>query len=357
MTKKKKLWLAVGLPLLALLLVLISYASYVLLAYYRLEDNISLDISGEGDGALPLGEPLTLVSCNIGFGAYSDDYSFFMDGGKYSRAFSKEAVLENTAGALNTLSSLTPDFVLLQEVDKDGTRSRHVDQTLLACEHFGDYDGIYAQNYDSPYLFYPILSPIGANESGLMTFSRYGIESALRRSLPVEDSLYKLLDLDRAYTVSRMETANGKQFVLYNVHLSAYTSDGSIADEQLKLLCADMAAEYEKGNYTIAAGDFNKDMLGDSGDYFERREAEFSWAKPLDRSLLPASLSAHSGENFPTCRNPDAPYRGDGSDFVLSVDGILISDNIELLSCETVDIGFAYSDHNPVLVKFSLPRE
>lgn len=78
----------------------------------------------------------------------------------------------------------------------------------------------------------------------------------------------KLLDLDRCYSVSRIPTASGKELVLYNLHLSAYTSDGAIATEQLELLCADMLAEYEAGNYCVAGGDFNKDLLGNSPEIF-----------------------------------------------------------------------------------------
>ena len=86
---------------------------------------------------------------------------------------------------------------------------------------------MFAQNYDSPYLFYPLIQPHGANQSGIVTLSRHPIASAARRELPVESGFMKLLDLDRCYSVSRIPTA----LVLYNLHLSAYTSDGAIATE------------------------------------------------------------------------------------------------------------------------------
>ena len=44
------------------------------------------------------------------------------------------------------------------------------------------------------------------------------------------------------------------QLVLYAVHLSAYTSDGVIANEQAEMLLSDMQSEYEKGNYCICGG-------------------------------------------------------------------------------------------------------
>lgn len=189
----------------------------------------------------------------------------------------------------------------------------------------------------------------------MMTFSRFNMTEAQRRSLPIEESFYKYLDLDRAYTVSIIPTENGKSLALFNVHLSAYTSDGTISDEQLKMLSADMKAQYEKGNYVIAAGDFNKDLLGDSSLYFKRGgDDEFTWAKPLDTSLLPEGFHCYSGTNAPTCRNADSAYRGDGTDFVLSVDGVIVSPNVEIKSCETVDTQFRYSDHNPVKVEFVL---
>ncbi len=355
-SKKAKITLAVALSLVgALLLTVIGYLLYVLCSYYRVDDMQVLTPEGEATEAVPVGEKLTLVTYNIGFGAYSDDYSFFMDGGEHSRAFSKDAVLANTKGSLEAILGADADFALLQEVDTDGDRSFHVDQSALLAEGLSGYDRVFAQNYDSPYFCYPFGEPIGANRSGMMTFSRFGIESAVRRQLPIEESLYKLIDLDRCYSISVIPTSNGKSLLLYNVHLSAYTSDGSIADEQMRMLSADMKEQYEKGNYVIAAGDFNKDLLGDSSKYFKREgDNEFTWAKPFDESLLPDGFTVHSGENAPTCRNADSAFRADGTDFVLSVDGIILSPNVELVSCLTVDNAFSYSDHNPVKAEFIL---
>ncbi len=356
MSRKKIIFIAVLSLVGAILLAAIGYVIYVFCSYYRVEDELSLSVEGEATDDAPLNEKLTLVTYNIGFGAYSADYSFFMDGGEHSRALSEQAVLDNTAGALGLAKGESPELLLFQEVDVDGTRSYHVDQARLLAEGFSAFDRVFAQNYDSPYFIYPFNSPIGANRSGLVTFSAYDIESATRRSLPIEDSLYKLLDLDRAYSKSLISVEDGRTLALYNVHLSAYTSDGTISDEQLRMLAEDMETEYAKGSYIIAAGDFNKDLLGDSGEYFERDEGEYNWAKPLETSLLPKFISVHSGENAPTCRNADAPYRADGTDFVLSVDGVLVSDNIEVVLCETVSSDFAYSDHDPVKLEFILKR-
>ncbi len=351
---KKKVFVSLAVFFGAIIMLVLSYLLYVIISYHRIEDNIALSVEGQAQNTAPANETLTLITYNIGFGAYSADYSFFMDGGEYSRAYSEEAVLNNTDGAVNSIKAVNPDFICLQEVDTDGTRSYHVNQKNIFTEKFSEYDNVFAQNYDSPYFLYPFNEPIGANKSGILTLSRFNVESTKRRSLPIEESFNKFIDLDRAYSISVIKTDNGKDLVLYNVHLSAYTSDGTIADEQMKMLAEDMKAQYEKGNYVIAAGDFNKDLLGDSSKYFKRSEGEFNWAKPFDNSLLPAGFTCHSGSNVPTCRNADSAFRGDGTDFVLSVDGIIASDNVKIVTCETVDTGFAYSDHNPVKIEFMI---
>lgn len=353
--------------LLALVLIVLAYVIYVFAAYYRVEDMQKLGVAHcDAASAAPMeGAPQTGVtyrvsSANVGFGAYSADYSFFMDGGKESRARSAEAVDENMRGEASLVKALSPDFALFQEVDTDGTRSWHIDETaylsdaMTGCE----FDEVFAQNYDSPYLFYPLIQPHGANQSGIVTLSRHPIASAARRELPVESGFMKLLDLDRCYSVSRIPTASGKELVLYNLHLSAYTSDGAIATEQLELLCADMLAEYEAGNYCVAGGDFNKDLLGNSPEIFGVAAGENdTWAQPIPGGTIPAGLTlvAPFDETAPaaSCRTASEPYSIETT-FRLTVDGFLVSDNVEVVDSAVLDAGFLYSDHNPVWMDFKL---
>ena len=84
----------------------------------------------------------------------------------------------------------------------------------------------------------------------------------------IETGFSKFLDLDRCYAKNYIDVDNGKQLVLFNVHLSAYTTDPSTAVNQIKMLTEDMQAEYDAGNYVIVGGDMNKDLLGDSSEYF-----------------------------------------------------------------------------------------
>lgn len=353
----------VGKILLAVLLVLVlvvgAYVAYVFLTWYRVEDWRELEIAAAaGEGApIDVGETYRLASYNLGFGAYSDDYSFFMDGGTESRARSEEAVYENIGGAMEAVQALDPDLLLLQEVDVDGTRSWHVDELSLVLEAMGEgYWSAFAQNYDSPYLFWPLLEPHGANRAGQATLSRFPIASAVRRQLPIEEGVMKLVDLDRCYSVQRVPASDGRELVLYNFHLSAYTSDGTIAEEQLRMLFADMLAEYEAGNWVIAGGDFNKDLLGNSDEIFGVSGPEYTWAQPIPTELVPEGLSIVAPydpeDPVASCRNADRPYGPDN--YLVTVDGFIVSGNVSVAAAEVVDTGFRWSDHNPVYLDFIL---
>ena len=145
--------------------------------------------------------------------------------------------------------------------------------------------------------------------------------------------------------------------MLYNLHLSAYTSDGSIATEQLRMLLADMQSEYAAGNYVIAGGDFNKDLWGDSTLYSGVAGVNASWCQPFPQELLPEGFELVSSLDVDnvvlSCRNADAPYEK-GTSFEVTLDGFMVSANVEVLGCDVIDAGFEASDHNPVRMQFRL---
>ena len=114
---------------------------------------------------------------------------------------------------------------------------------------------------------------------------------------------------------------------------------------------------FNVGDYIIAGGDFNKDLLGDSSVYFGVSAGEQTWAQPFPTDKLPddLSLQAPLDENapVPSCRNCDTGYIP-GQTFVLVVDGFLVSDNVTVLEKHVIDADFETSDHNPVSMTFVL---
>lgn len=176
----------------------------------------------------------------------------------------------------------------------------------------------------------------------------------MRRSLPISTGFSKFLDLDRCYSISRINVENGKELVLFTVHLSAYGNSDEIREAQLNMLFKDMEKEVEDGNYVICGGDFNHDLKADEAKSDETE----SWAYPFPRSEMPQGvtfamdkLSQDELEQMPeSARNADMEYIP-GKTYVVTLDGFIISDNVEMTSYEVADTGFAYSDHQPVIME------
>ena len=348
--------------LLAVIAAAAIYVLYVIFSYSRIEDHLELTPGGSPQAeSLEAGREYTIVTQNCGFGAYTPDFTFFMDGGTQSWAKDKETVVADIAGLGETALSYDPDFVLFQEMDFGSTRSYQVDERAQMREMFPGYAEVFAVNYHSAFLMYPFTQPHGASRSGIQTFSKAAVTSAERRSLEISTGFSKFLDLDRCYSVSRIPVQNGKELVLYNLHAAAYGGSDAIRTSQMTQIMGDMKAEYEAGNYCICGGDFNHDFTGTSTQVLNAgtETTDFGWAQPFPENLLPEGIrhcvEYDDPELIATCRNCDVPYGPDCQVFV--VDGFLISANVTMTELHNIDAGFKYSDHNPVMMRFTLNEE
>lgn len=379
-TKAKKVIKITGIILLALVIVLAAYIIYLYASYHRISDKQELQVeeisqNTEAGNELTTDKQYSALTYNIGFGAYTPDFSFFMDGGKSSWAKSKDSVKETIKGAGELVASKDPDFALVQEIDLDATRSYHVNEYSILKENIPAYNCVFAQNYDSAFLFYPFTQPHGKSKAGLALFSKYPITGSLRRSFPISTSFTKFFDLDRCYSISRVPVDNGKELVIFELHMSAYGNSDAIREGQIRMLSEDMQKEYEAGNYVICGGDFNHDLKAadtqskasdasnntqtDSGDSAEPE----SWAYPFPRSELPEhfsfcldQLSEDEKNNlWNSARNADMEYVP-GETYTVTLDGFIISDNVECTKYENVNTGYSYSDHDPVYMEFQLKK-
>ena len=93
-----------------------------------------------------------------------------MDGGKSSWAKSKESSKKTVQSAGELVASKDPDFALIEEVDLNSTRSYHVDEYSILKETIPSYNTVFAQNYDSAFLFYPLNQPHGKKSVRTCTF-------------------------------------------------------------------------------------------------------------------------------------------------------------------------------------------
>ncbi|MBO5102766.1 MAG: endonuclease/exonuclease/phosphatase family protein [Clostridia bacterium] len=355
--------------ILGLVVIVGGYALYLTCQFYRIADNQTLEITQNKEAMLNTNQEYTITTYNIGFGAYSQDFTFFMDAGEMkdgtktqgtgSRAKSKETVERNTLGAIRSVADHNADIMLFQEVDTSSHRSYFINQYESIQSSFTNYSSSFASNFHSGYLFYPLTSPHGTVNAGVATLSKYKVESAVRRSFPIDESFpNKFFDLDRCFTINKMPIENSdKYLVLINLHMSAYDEGGIIRAQQFELLMNYMSSEYAQGNYVIAGGDWNHD-IADSINLFKTDQKVPSWVAEINDTEIPAGFSLASATNVPTCRATDIAYtkNTDGSlvNYSIVLDGYMVSDNVKVNLVHNIDTDFNYSDHNPALMKFEL---
>ena len=302
------------------------------------------------------GRDLRILSWNIGYGGLGAGSDFVMDGGTHARA-ADEATVEKYMAGIAAVCAGDYDLVMLQEVDTKSARTYRIDEKKA----LGSGDAAFALNYSCTFVPNPstiVTDPIGMVNSGLLTNSSFPIAKSERISLPCPFSWpLRTVNLKRCLLVSYIPIeGSDKQLVLVNLHLEAYDSgEGKIA--QTKQLREFIQAEYEKGNYVIAGGDFNQVFPGSLGIY--PNEHPDLWTPgELDESSLPdgAGWKFAYDAGTPTCRLLNQPY--DPSDTANTqhyvIDGFILSPNVELRRAETLDLGFKDSDHNPVCIEVTL---
>ena len=353
-----------------------GYAAYLESYYKRIVDPYicKIDDPTSGDTTtqpkqVEWNTTYTATTYNVGFGAYTPSYTFFMDKGAmndgtqtqgtYGKARSKQAVIDATNTSLETIrtsnNGKTPDFLLFQEIDVQSDRSYQINQVEEAKKMFSSYNSTFASNFHSGFLIYPLHDMHGAVQSGLLSMSAIDITNATRYSYPVSTKFPdKFFDLDRCFQVTRYRTPDNHELVMINSHMSAYDANGEYRAKQLKVLNNFLTEERAKGNYVIAGGDWNHALGGSISAYPSQQQIP-SWVAELNDSDLAEGFRYVAPDNLsdtPTCRGDDIPYQK-GVTYTTTVDGFMVSDNIDA-HATNIDTEFASSDHNPVLLRFTL---
>lgn len=297
-------------------------------------------------------QSLSILTFNTGYGALGADADFFMDGGEGVLPEDPEVVESNLAGVEGILGIADADFVFLQEVDVGSKRSFETNQWLKYEYGLEDYESRFALNYSCDYIPYPVKTPVGKVRSGLATYSSYDIVSATRYSLPNGyDWPNRIANLKRCLLVTRIPIEDSEQqLVLINVHMEAY-DEGDVRQDQIDQLIALVKEEYSKGNFVIAGGDFNSTFPNSTA--YPVKDPE-QWTPGQLKSVYSGYRYVYD-DSTPTCRLLNQPYdpESDETQYYV-IDGFLVSPNVMVDKIETLDYEFVYSDHNPVLMHFTL---
>lgn len=348
---------AVGIILLAAVLLAAGLIAYLSITEYKpAEREAVIPADPYSVVALPQsGASYSIVTWNIGYGALGDNADFFMDGGSSVMTATKERVGENLAGITNKLRELSPDLIFLQETDVSSSRSHRINETEYFLNNLPGHNLSFADNFKVSFLPYPI-PPIGKVDSGIATLSAFRVDSAERVQLPIPFSWpVRMANLKRCVLIDRIPVeGTEKQLVLVNLHLEAY-DNGEGRAAQTEMLKTILEAEAANGNYVIAGGDFNQVFSNIDASAYPLDPGLWQCGE-IDASAFPADWQLLMDSRVPTCRSLDRPYEGaDRAAFqYYMIDGFIVSANVRADSIETVDADFLFTDHNPVLLRFTL---
>ena len=328
---------------------------FLTLREYNPADTLEVEVDGEGTKTARIGEPMTVLTFNTGYGGLDADQDFFMDGGSGVNAQSEEQVMGNLEGIAGIIREANADVVFLQEVDMDSDRTKNINEAEFYYSLMDDDNHAYATNYRCDFIPYP-LPPLGKMESGVVTLNRFGVTFAERIALP---TTYKwpvrVAQLKRCLLLERVPIeGTDRELVLVNLHLEAY-DDGDAKIAQTQLLANVLNSEYEKGNYCIAGGDFNQSLPSVDTSLYPVINDENFKAGMVDGSLFGEGWNFPADDSVPTARLLNQPYDpSDAATQYYMLDGFITSPNVRVESVTTLDEGFTYSDHNPMLLQVTL---
>lgn len=350
----KRVLKAVLIIIAAILVFAIAFVGYLTITEYTPDDfeSLSLENGQAAAKTLSTDESFDVLTFNIGYAGLSETEDFFLDGGTKVQPDNAELVKENLVGIAEILSAYPADVLFIQEVDIEAKRTYGIDEFEYLTNGLGDYSAAFAANYDCK--FVPIPIPfMGRVYSGVASYNSFYAADAERVSLPVPFSWpVRVANMKRCLLVERIPLEDGdNELVVINVHLDAHVDSEGRAT-QTQYLLDYVYAEYAKGNYVIAGGDFNQGFPGAS-EVYELIDESFWQANELDSIVLQTGWQFVSDNLTPTCRLLNEPYTTSAAPQYYVIDGFLVSPNLTVEKAETLDMGFKYSDHNPVYIKLA----
>ena len=327
---------------------------YISITDYKPDTVEMLAINNNQVKTIALNEPITITTYNIGYAGLDEKQNFFADGGKNSRASNLDKVKENLEEIVNTIDKINPDVFMLQEVDVKSSRSYKINQKEYLSIKYPNYSYVFGKNYDVSWVPVPVFKPMGEIKSGIATYSKFYTKSSHRYDLPGKEKWpTQLFELDRCFTETRYQVENDKDLVVINLHLSAFEEGGFIRQQQLFFLKEHLNEEYKKGSYIVVGGDWNHNLPDTDPYQFSHEESWPFWLKNLPDDFSVDGYNWAIDYAVPTVRTMETEYKK-GYNFLASIDGFLVSDNIEINYTTTTDTYFKNTDHNPVTVEIIL---
>ena len=282
---------------------------------------------------------IEVVSWNLGFGGLGEGAEFYPDGGRRFIPSSRREVRRYVGGIGDFVEQAGADVFLFQEAARPSAVNRRVD--LLA-----DLEVRLPRRWRA---YSPEVSMAFPRVSvGLATFAPGPPRRVERLELPGKGrwQRYHLL-------AARFPVLGGSgDLVLANLHLSAFDEGAALRSGQLEAVRAFLLAEARLGSYVVLGGDWNL-LLADTRFPHTTAERYLFWVHPLPAGFPPPGWRLAVDDTVATVRTLERPYAR-GGNYTAVIDGFLVSPNVSVLSVRTADLGFRFSDHQPVTMRLRL---
>jgi endonuclease/exonuclease/phosphatase family metal-dependent hydrolase len=147
-------------------------------------------------------------------------------------------------------------------------------------------------------------------------------------------------------------SAGGGELVLANVHLSAFDEGATLRRRQLESVTDFLHTEALRSNWVVLGGDWNL-LLAETRFPHTTADRYLFWVHPLPGGFPPPGWRLAVDDTVPTVRTLERPYAR-GENYTAVIDGFVVSPNLTVLEVRTFDLGFLFSDHQPVLARLRL---
>lgn len=290
---------------------------------------------------------LTVMTWNIGYAGLGAGSDFVADGGEHLRPPSREAVEANLAGVAKVLAEVDPDVALMQETAGPGYLTYGIDVIGGVAAALPNHRLSFSADVRSRFI--PRRWSLRHGPATLVRPPAAPVELV---ALPMEPGRLGGIFKRRYHAqVQRLAGANGRDWALVDVHLSAFDEGASTRVQQIDAVIALAEGLYADGLTVIVGGDWNM-LLAQTDFPYTTSEEDLSWVHAFPMEVVPEGWRIVADASTPTVRTNEQPYVP-GENFTGVIDGFLVSPDVKVESVKTIDLDFVHTDHQPVVARFT----
>ena len=286
---------------------------------------------------------ISLVSWNLGYGGLGAGSDFFKDLGEQTRPPSPQAVDASVSGIKAAIGDMDADIFLFQEMARPSYVNYRRDLFREVAGVLPHHDATYVADFRT-WLVPPPWSISIGNASFAppnATVDRILLRGHTERYFVVAS---------RAYSVHRIRFGKSVPWTIFNLHLSAFDAeDQGKRERQAREVLTLALAEYQQGRCVVLGGDWNMRLIPTNFPHSTADRFQF-WIRDIILDLLSDGWHWAVDNSIATVRTLHKPYIR-GENYITIVDGWALSPNVRVLDVETLNLEFAYSDHNPVRLR------